>query len=66
MNFKTKIMNIDKMIHALKLAKDCTYADEMTEGAKEYLRMKIDEALKQGQELTIQRVIKCFKCKPMD
>jgi hypothetical protein len=37
---------MDKIEHALKLAKECTYADEMTEGAKEFLRMKIDEALK--------------------
>ena len=31
---------------ALKLAKVCTFADEMTEGTKEHLRNKIDEALK--------------------
>ena len=37
---------MSKIEHALKLAKDCTYADEMTEEAKEFLRMKIDEALK--------------------
>jgi glutathione synthase/RimK-type ligase-like ATP-grasp enzyme len=38
---------MSKIEHALKLAKDCTYADEMTEGAKEFLRMKIDEALEE-------------------
>ena len=42
---KTKKMN--KIEYALKLAKDCTYADEMTESAKEHLRNKIDEALKE-------------------
>ena len=52
-------MDIDKMIHALKLAKDCTYADVMTESAKEFLRMKIDEALKQEQELPIDSDIVC-------
>lgn len=30
-NFK-----MNKIEYALKLAKDCTYADEMTEGAKEH------------------------------
>lgn len=38
---------MNKIEFALKLAKDCTYADEMTEGAKEHLRNEIDEALKQ-------------------
>tara|TARA_R110001632_G_scaffold61998_1_gene149200 strand:+ start:3615 stop:3755 length:141 start_codon:yes stop_codon:yes gene_type:complete len=38
---------MSKIEHALKLAKDCTYADVMTEGAKEFLRMKIDEALEE-------------------
>ena len=38
---------MSKIEHALKLAKDCTYADEMTEGAKEFLRMEIDEALEE-------------------
>lgn len=38
---------MNKIEFALKLAKDCTYADEMTEGAKERLRNEIDEALKQ-------------------
>lgn len=37
---------MSKIKDALKLAKDCTFADAMTEGAKEYLRNKIDEALK--------------------
>ena len=39
---------------ALKLAKDCTFADEMTEGAKEYLRNKIDEALEELYNLEVQ------------
>lgn len=38
---------MNKIEFALKLAKDCTYADGMTEGAKEHLRNEIDEALKQ-------------------
>lgn len=38
---------MNKIEFALKLAKDCTYADEMTEGAKEHLRNVIDEALKE-------------------
>lgn len=42
---------MNKIEYALKLAKDCTFADEMTEGAKEHLRNKIDEAL---EELTNQ------------
>ena len=37
---------MNKIEYALKLAKDCTYADEMMESAKEYLRNEIDEALK--------------------
>jgi hypothetical protein len=36
---------MNKIEYALRLAKDCTYADEMTEGAKEFLRKTIDEAL---------------------
>tara|TARA_R110002020_G_scaffold60466_3_gene163784 strand:+ start:554 stop:802 length:249 start_codon:yes stop_codon:yes gene_type:complete len=36
-----------KIEFALKFAKDCTYADIMTEGAKEHLRNVIDEALKE-------------------
>jgi len=32
--------------NALRLAKDCTYADVITEGAKDYLVGKIDEGLK--------------------
>ena len=37
---------MNKIKHALRLAKDCTYADLMTEGAKEHLRNEIHEALK--------------------
>ena len=36
---------MSKIEFALKLAKECTYADIMTEGAKEHLRNKINEAL---------------------
>lgn len=36
---------MNKIEFALRLAKDCTYADEMTESAKKHLRGKIDEAL---------------------
>ena len=42
---------MSKIKDALKLAKDCTFADEMTEGAKEYLRNKIDEALEEVCDL---------------
>jgi uncharacterized protein HemY len=38
---------MNKIEYALKLAKDCTYADEMMESAKEHLRNVIDEALKE-------------------
>jgi hypothetical protein len=38
---------MNKIEYALRLAKDCTYADEITEGAKEHLRNKIDEALEE-------------------
>ena len=38
---------MNKIEFALKLAHECTYADEMTEGAKEHLRNEIEEALKQ-------------------
>ena len=38
---------MSKIKDALKLAKDCTFADAMTEGAKEHLRNKIDEALEE-------------------
>lgn len=38
---------MNKIEYALKLAKDCTYADEMTESSKEHLRNVIDEALKE-------------------
>lgn len=41
---------MNKIEFALKLAKDCTYADIITEGAKEHLRNKIDEALKELNE----------------
>lgn len=41
---------MNKIKHALRLAKDCTYADDMTEGAKEHLRKKIDEALNELNE----------------
>ena len=40
-----------KIKDALKLAKDCTFADAMTEGAKEHLRNKIDEALEEMHNL---------------
>jgi hypothetical protein len=36
---------IERIKLALKLAQDCTYADEMTDGAKEYLRTEIKKAL---------------------
>jgi predicted P-loop ATPase/GTPase len=38
---------MNKIEYALKLAKDCTYADIMMESAKEHLRNVIDEALKE-------------------
>jgi len=38
---------MNKIEFALRLAKDCTYADEMTEGAKKHLRKKIDEAIEE-------------------
>jgi len=41
-----KTEEIGKVLMALRLAKDCTYADEMTEGSKEYLRKAIDDAIK--------------------
>ena len=43
-----KYMN--KIEYALKLAKDCTYADEMTDDAKEYLRNVLDEAISELKE----------------
>ena len=49
---------MEKIEFALKLAKDCTYADIMTEGAKEHLRNKIDEALK---ELKQQQAVNYLK-----
>ena len=42
---------MNKIKHALRLAKDCTYADLMTEGAKEHLRNEINEALEALEEL---------------
>ena len=42
---------MSKIKDALRLAKDCTFADAMTEGAKEYLRNKIDEALEEVCDL---------------
>lgn len=36
---------------ALRLAKDCTYSDLMTDGAKDYLRNAIDIALKEVESL---------------
>ena len=36
---------MNKIKYALKLAKDCTFADVITESAKEHLRNEIDEAL---------------------
>jgi len=38
---------MSKIEKALKLTYYCTYADEMTEGAKEFLRMIINEALEE-------------------
>ena len=38
---------MDKIEFALKLAKDCTYADEVTDSAKRHLRSVINEALVQ-------------------
>ena len=37
---------MNKIEYALKLAKDCTYADEMTESAKEHLRNNLEKHLK--------------------
>ena len=34
-----------KIEQALLLARECTYADEMTDGAKEHLRGKLQEAI---------------------
>tara|TARA_R110001599_G_scaffold169132_1_gene358982 strand:+ start:550 stop:723 length:174 start_codon:yes stop_codon:yes gene_type:complete len=42
---------MSKIKDALRLAKDCTFADAMTEGAKEHLRNKIDEALEEVCDL---------------
>lgn len=67
---------MNKIEYALKLAKDCTYADEMMESAKEHLRNVIDEALREvlPQADVIksvclhewdeghQNVSKCIKC----
>ena len=59
---------MNKIEHALRLAKECTYADEMTEGAKEFLRKTIDEALKEvlPQADVIKSVCdNCGKGKPI-
>ena len=48
---KTKKINVYKIKYALRLAKDCTYADEITEGAKEHLRNEIDEALQELNQI---------------
>lgn len=65
---------MNKIEYALRLAKDCTYADEMTGGAKEHLRNVIDEALKEASLLPKDNLIgavcehqtekygKCLKC----
>tara|TARA_R110000751_G_scaffold216890_1_gene320009 strand:+ start:447 stop:593 length:147 start_codon:yes stop_codon:yes gene_type:complete len=42
---------MNKIEHALRLAKDCSYADLMTEGAKEHLRNEIDEALQELKQI---------------
>jgi len=47
---ENKIASIDEddittIVNALRLAKDCTFADELTQGAKDYLASKIDEAI---------------------
>ena len=36
---------MNEIIEALKLAKDSTYADAITESAKEYLRNELDKAI---------------------
>ena len=41
---------MDKICFALLLAKDCTFADEMTEGSKQHLRNVIDEAIIEWQK----------------
>jgi len=41
---------MNKIKHALKLAKYCTYADDMTEEQKRIMRKKIDEALNELNE----------------
>lgn len=48
---ENKIQTFDEdtvivIANALRLAKDCTFADELTQGAKDYLVSKIDEGLK--------------------
>jgi len=42
---------MSKIEYALKLAKDFTFADTMTESAKMYLRNEIDEALENLRDL---------------
>jgi len=42
---------MNKIKYALRLAKDCTYADEITEGAKAFLRKEINEALEELKQI---------------
>ncbi len=49
---------MDKICFALLLAKDCTFADEMTEGAKQHLRNVIDEAIIEWQKSAKQYIAK--------
>ena len=44
---------MNKIEFALKLAKDCSYSDIMTDGAKKHLRKEIDLALDLVKNLTI-------------
>ena len=37
--------DLNKVLHALRLANECTYADEITEGAKNYLRKELENAI---------------------
>ena len=48
---------MNKIEFALRLAKDCTYADEMTEGVKEHLRKKIDEAIEELIRMKTDKII---------
>jgi len=47
-------MDKEKIIHALKLANECTYADVMMDSAKDYLRNKLNEALLEIEQPTKQ------------